>query len=155
MRVALRWAYLLAAGVFLGSIVCFSFVVAPAAFGAFGPAQAGDVVGAVLGPYYRLGRGAALLATAGAVLLGRGATARGRWWAAAGAHVVGLVAMAWAGSVVLPATQRLRAALHAEGAVPASSDEFGRLHRRAVALNGAALVAGIAGLGCAATALRE
>jgi len=155
MRGVLRYAYLLVLGVWLGTIVCFSFVVAPVAFRAFGPMQAGEVVGAVLGPYYRLGRIAGVLAVVGALLLGRGATARRPWQAAAAAHAIGLAATLWAGTVVFPATQRLRAALHAEGTAPASNPEFARLHRRAVGLNGVALIAGLVGLGCASAALRE
>ncbi len=155
MKGALRTGYLLVTGVWLGTIVCFSFVVAPAVFRVLEAPQAGAVVGAVLGPYYRLGRVAGVLAVAGAVLLGRGSSASGRWYAAACVHAVGLAATVWAASVVYPETQRLRAALHAEGTAPADSPDFGRLHREAVALNGLALVAGLAGLGCAAAALRE
>src|SRR5262249_18020171 len=140
MRIALRFLYLLVVGVWLGAIVCFSFVVAPALFRAFEPERAGEVVSVVLGPYYRLGPAAGILAVAAAVLLGRGASARNRWRAAAIAHALALAATVWAGSAVFPETQRLRAALHAQGVAPASSAEFGRLHRRAVTLNGIALV---------------
>jgi len=155
MRGALRFVYLLAVVVWVGAIVCFSFVVAPTLFRTFSAAQAGAVVGAVLVPYYRLGRGAGMLALLGALLLGRGAVAPARWRAAACAHALGLAATVWAGSVVYPETQRVRAALEAEGTAPTSSAEFDRLHRRAVGLNGVALVAGVLGLGLAAAALRE
>src|SRR5262245_16227888 len=155
MSGALRYAYLLVLAVWLGTIVCFSFVVAPAVFRTLGPVQAGDMVGAVLGPYYRLGQLAGVLTVIGALLLGRRAAARSSWRAAAFAHAIGLAATLWAGRVVLPATQKLRASLVAEGTAPASSPEFARLHRRAVGLNGVALVAGLLGLGCASAALRE
>ena len=155
MRGTLRFAYLLAVGVWVGAVVCFSFVVAPAAFRTFDTAQAGDIVGAVLGPYYRLGRAVGVISIVGALLLARRAVAPGRWRAAAVAHVLGFVATIWAGSFVFPETQHLRAMLHDQGAAPASSADFNRLHRRAVGLNGVTLVSALVGLGCAAAALRE
>ena len=68
---------------------------------------------------------------------------------------IGLAATLWAGTVVHPRARRLRAAMEAAGDDSPAAAEFRRLHGRAVALNGAALLAGVVGLGLSAAALRH
>jgi len=150
-----RFLYLLALALWVGEIVCFSFVVAPAVFGVLGAARAGDVVGAIFPRYYALGTAAGAVALGCGVVLARRATAEGWWTGALVAVALGLAATLWASRVVHPRAQRLRVALEARGEVPASDPAFRRAHRAAVALNGAALLAGLVGLGLSAGALRQ
>jgi len=151
----LRVLYLLALGLWVGEIACFSFVVAPAVFGVLGPAGAGDVVAAIFPRYYALGAAAGTVALACGVVLARRAPAAGWWTGAVLVLALGLAATLWAGRVVHPRAQRLRIALQARGEAPAADAAFRRAHRTAVALNGVALLAGALGLGLSAAALRQ
>ena len=150
-----RFLYLLALALWVGEVVCFSFVVAPALFAVLGAARAGDVVGAIFPRYYALGTTAGAVALAGALVLARRATAAGWWTGTVVVLALGLAATVWAGGVVHPRAQRLRAALHARGEAPADDPAFRGAHRTAVALNGVALVSGLVGLGLSAAALRQ
>ncbi len=76
-----RFLYLLALAVWVGEIVFFSFVVAPAVFGVLDGPRAGAVVSAIFPRYYALGATAGAVAVACAVVLARRATAGG-WWTA-------------------------------------------------------------------------
>jgi len=130
-------------------------VVAPTIFRVLGPAGAGDVVSAIFPRYYAIAiwAGAVALGTAG--LLGRRAAAAGPWTATMVVLALGLAATLWAGLGVHPRAQRLRATVTGPVAESAVAAEFRRLHRRAVALNGASLLAALVGLGLSARALRS
>ncbi|MEO8604999.1 MAG: DUF4149 domain-containing protein, partial [bacterium] len=52
------WLYLLALGIWLGAVVCVSFVVAPALFGNLPVEQAGAAMSLIFPDYYALGYGA-------------------------------------------------------------------------------------------------
>jgi uncharacterized protein DUF4149 len=153
MKVVL-FVHLLALAFWLGEIAAFSFVVAPALFTALGPATAGEAVAAIFPRYYALGAGAAAVALLGALLLARAAASPGWWTAGAMSVALGLAATVWAAAIVHPRAEQLRVALHAAGRVPAESADFRHAHRLAVALNGVALVAAIAGLGFSAATTR-
>jgi uncharacterized membrane protein len=152
---AARVLYLLALGLWVGEIAFFSFVAAPAIFGVLDTARAGQVVGAIFPRYYALGTAAAATALGCGVVLTRRAVAPGWWRAAVVSLALGLAATLWAGQVVHPRAQHLRAALAASGAAPSENSEFQRAHRLAVVLNGVALLAGVVGLGLSAAALRQ
>ena len=150
-----RFLYLLALGLWIGEIAVFSFLVAPAVFRTLGPAGAGDVIAAIFPGYYTLGAMAAATAF-GLGLVLRSTSSRPGWWTAAVVAItIGLAATLWAGTVVHPRARRLRAAMQAAGDDSPPAAEFRRLHGRAVALNGAALVAGLVGLGLSAAGLRH
>jgi len=154
MYTAVKWLYLIALVVWLGEVVFFSFVVAPGLFRSFPAADAGRAVGAIFPTYYRLGYvcGAVLLITG--VVLFNGAGAR-LWW---GVNTVVAAAMLsvtlYAGLVVQPRATELRPQLHAASVAPAIKEEFDRLHRRAVTLNGAVLIGGLVMSAITASALR-
>jgi hypothetical protein len=150
-----RFLYLLAVGLWIGEVVFFSFVVAPLVFGVLPSADAGKVVGAIFPRYYALGAGAGTVALVAALVLARSA-AFARWWTGAAlAIAVGLAATAWAGGVVHPEAQRVRAAAEARGEAPSSVEAFRRAHRLAMILNSVALLGGLAGLGLSVAALRQ
>jgi uncharacterized membrane protein len=150
-----RFLFLLAVGLWVGEIITFSFLAAPAIFAVLEPARAGEVVSAIFPRYYAVGTVAAATAVACAVVLGRHAARSGRWTVAVLCLAVGLGATLWAATVVHPRAQRLRVSLQARGEAPADSPEFRQAHRLAVLLNATALLAGVAGLGLAAAALPE
>ena len=155
MTAFLRLCCLLALSVWIGEIVFFSFVAAPAIFSVLGPASAGEVVSAIFPRYYAIGIGAATVTLASAVALGRQAALPRLWTATAAVVAVGLVATVVAGTIVHPRAQHLRAAAHAAGQAPSDSEPFRRAHRLAVGLNVAALLAAVVGLGLSAAALHE
>ncbi len=154
MHLFIKWLYLLALIVWAGEVVFFSFVVAPAMFRTFPTADAGRAVGAVFPIYYQLGYvcGAVLVLTS--VLLLRGAAARTWWGVNAGLAALMLGATLYAGVVLQPRASALRPQIHDPTAPPAVKEEFDRLHRLAVQLNGAVLLGGIAISLITATALR-
>jgi uncharacterized membrane protein len=150
-----RFLQLLALGLWVGEIAFFSFVAAPAIFAVLGAERAGPVVSVIFPRYYALGTGAAAVALAATLVLARRGERPGWWTGAAGCVALGLAATLWAATVVHPRAQRLRMALQSAGRAPSEDEAFRRAHRDAVALNAAALVAGLAGLGLSAGALRQ
>lgn len=134
---ALRVVYLLSLAVWVGSLVFFSFVAAPAVFRALPREAAGQAVAAIFPTYYALGwvaGGLALAATlAGAALAG--VWTRALLWRA-GLLALMLALSLYAGLVLLPRVRAARAA----------GDEAARMraHRAAVALNLAVIASGVA-----------
>jgi hypothetical protein len=159
MIAALRVIQIAALGIGVGSIVFLSFVVAPSLFGALPREMAGRATAAIF-PRYHLVVGACAATAIAAALLQ--AIARGGFGRRFVVELVLLAAMAlpvaWGGLVVLPRASAARATLQdpARAAEQAAAKEvFGRLHRRSVALNATALLAGLAALAVAAAPLRE
>jgi uncharacterized membrane protein len=144
MLVFAKWLHLVALIVWVGEIVFFSFVVAPGLFRTFPSVEAGRAVAALFPIYYRIGYacGLALLATCVVFLVAGGA--RLAWSLAAVVCALMLGATFYAGSVVQPRASVLRPQIHDETAPSEAKEEFSRLHRTAVLLNGAVLVGGIA-----------
>lgn len=138
-----KWLHLMALVVWLGEVVCFSFVVAPSIFRTFEVGEAGRAVGAIFPLYYRIGYvcGAVLLVTS-MLFLATG-TSRLGWSTSSGLAAVMLVATLYAGVVIQPRAAALRPQLHAATAAPGTKEEFDRLHRLAVTLNGAVLICGL------------
>ena len=154
MHIVIRWLYLAALIVWVGEVVFFSFVVAPAMFRTFPTADAGRVVGAVFPAYYRLGYGCGAVLLLTNLLLLTGATARGWWGMNAALAVVMLAATLYAGIVVQPRATALRPQIHDPAAPPTVKAEFDRLHHIAVQLNGTVLICGVIASIITATALR-
>lgn len=134
--------YIVALAVWLGEVVCFSFVVAPQVFGNLPVEQAGAVVGLVFPTYYLVGHlcGAVLVGCA-LLLRSWSRPAGGPWLVAAAVAGLALVASLYAGIGVQPRASELRPQLHQPGAPPAVREEFDELHRLAVQLNGGILLA--------------
>jgi hypothetical protein len=151
----LRFVHLLAIGLWVGEIVFFSFVGAPAIFQVLERARAGDVAGAIFPRYYALGLGAGVVAVVTALALASRATAPGVWRAGAVALALGVGMTAVAGFALTPRARALRPMLHTAAPADPVHAEFARLHRAAVALNAGTLVVALVGLGCAAAALRQ
>ncbi len=154
MTALLRFVHLLALGVWVGSVVFFSFVTAPTLFGALPRDLAGRAVSAIFPRYYALGGACGALALLTGLLLGARQPAWGRVLAAELvllALMTGIVV--YAGGVVLPQAAGARLALPSLEGTPAYDDakaRFDALHRRSVFLNGTVLILGIAAVALAA-----
>ena len=130
-----KWLYLVALIVWVGAVVFFSFVAAPAIFGVLPKAEASRTVSVIFPTYYRVGYlcGAVLVVTS---LVLRGHAVARLWWGVSGlVAAVMLAATLYAGTVVLPAASALRPQI-VQGTPPQPvREEFDRLHRLAVNLN--------------------
>lgn len=154
MAGCVRWLHLMALIVWIGAVVFFSFVVAPALFRTFPVAEAGRAIGAIFPIYYRIGYACGVLLLLTTLLLL--ATARTRLWMGLSALLVAgmLGATVYAGMVVLPRATELRPQI-LDPAAAGAKDEFDRLHHLAVTLNGAVLLGGVAVTIATAATLRS
>lgn len=154
MIAACRVLLVLSLALWVGAVVFFSFVTAPALFTALPREMAGRATAAIFPRYYALGwmcGGVAAAALVAPMLLGNGPGRRSIVLLVMLGSMLG--ASLYAGRVILPraAAARMvredaaRAAEHAAAQVT-----FDRLHRTSVALNGAVLLLGLAALVVAA-----
>jgi putative copper export protein len=147
MRGVLEFIHLAAVSVWVGSLVFFSFVAAPALFRHLSPEAAGEAVSHIFPLYYRLG---AICGAAGALsalaLARRLPAAAGRFRLKAGALVLMVILTLYASERVAPRAGALRAAMHAPalegGERAARRAAFAAEHRKSVGLNGAVLLLG-------------
>ena len=140
------WArlHVAALALWVGVMLFFSGLLAPVAFQTFPTAQAGDLMNKLFAPYHIVGYvcgGAALLTAwfAGGV---RGKVRNALLIALLGATF-------YAGLVLSPEARTLRAELRQTDAAPedaVTKARFDALHRRAVVLNGAILIAAMTAL---------
>lgn len=154
MIAAAKWLHLVALAVWLGSIVFFSFAVAPLVFSNLPRPDAGRVVSAIFPTYYLIGYGCGAILLLTALVL-RSSAERARVWSIA-AVVAGvtLVVTLYAGLIVQPRAHALRASLQEAGEGAPVKAEFDQLHRRAVQLNASALIGVLVLSGFAASRLR-
>jgi uncharacterized membrane protein len=143
---SLRFVHLLTLGLWLGSVVFFSLIVAPTLFATLGREAAGRAVSAIFPRYYGLGGVCGILALLSGLLLRTLGAVRGRLFLV---EMILLAAMtgivAYSGRVLLPQATQARAALSEASGTPAHDGaraRFDALHRRSVALNGTVLLLG-------------
>jgi uncharacterized membrane protein len=147
MSTALRYLHLLALVIWVGGVVFFSFVTAPALFGALPRDMAGRATAAIFPRYYALGAVCGSVAILTSLVLRLFAVGGSRMWIAQVlllAVMIGLTLVA--GLVILPEASRLRLALPALEGTPehdVARARFGALHGRSVALNGIVLLLGL------------
>jgi uncharacterized membrane protein len=148
MSTLLRYLEFLSLGVWVGSIVFLSFVVAPGAFATLGSRdQAGAMVGMALGRLHVLGLVAGIVFLLARVALARSLAALGT--AAALLVVLMLVLTIVSQYGVSPRMTHLRAEMGSVERTPAESPlraEFNRLHQWSVRLEAGVLLAGLATL---------
>ena len=144
MLTLMKWLYLLALIVWLGEIIFFSFIAAPTIFATFPTADAGRAVGAIFPTYYRIGYVCGAFLVAGTVVLLSTAVSRGWWSVNLALAAVMLALTLYAGMRVQPRAAALRPQIHETTAPAEVKDEFNRLHRTAVILNGVVLLCGLA-----------
>lgn len=117
-----------ALGVWLGSIVFFSFVAAPTTFDVLGD-DAGQVVNAIFPKYYDFGFGLGAVAFLAAVLAGTLTSFDAVLVALLALVVVGAALDGYARWVLIPKMER------------AGDDAFAQYHRQSVVLNGVTMLA--------------
>jgi hypothetical protein len=128
----------------VGVMLFFSGLLAPIAFQTFPQAQAGDLMNKLFAPYHIVGYvcGGTALLTA---WLAGGFRGKAR-----NALLIALLgATLYAGLVISPEARALRAELRQTDSAPensATKARFDTLHRRAVTLNGAILIAAMTAL---------
>jgi uncharacterized membrane protein len=147
------FVYLLAVVVWLGGMLFFTIITAPAVFEVLATVDAGKVVAAIFPRYYLIGYGAG---TIGVILAIYFAVQHGPtlWWSLAGlALAIALALTLYAGAAVRPQINAIRAVATEANPDPARKAEFDRLHRLSVALNGGVMVLNLLALLSTATAV--
>ena len=154
MSVLLRVVHLLAVGLWVGSVVFFSFVAAPGLFGALPRDMAGRAVSAIFPRYYAFGGACGLVAILSGVLIGARQASWGRLLLIETVLLVVMTGLvAYSGWVVLPRAAQARALLPGPQGSPGSAEaeaRFASLHRLSVLLNGSVLLLGLVAFALAA-----
>jgi hypothetical protein len=134
----INFIYLLSLVCWIGSIIFFSFFVAPVVFKILEREKAGQVVGIIFPRYYMIGYVSGVLVLM-ALLLNEPASLK---WCAWGVMMVGT---AYAGLVVNPKAKILKEQLKDSSEAEKSTLEvrFKNLHSLSVKLNGAVLFSGL------------
>ena len=134
----INYIYLLSLVCWIGSIIFFSFFVAPVVFKTLERDKAGEVVGIIFPRYYMIGYVSGVLVLMALLLNGPS----GLKWCAWGIMMVGT---AYAGLVVNPKAKTLKQQLKDSSEAKKSTLEvrFKNLHSLSVKLNGAVLFSGL------------
>jgi hypothetical protein len=134
----INFIYLLSLVCWIGSIIFFSFFVAPVVFKTLERDKAGEVVGIIFPRYYMIGYVSGVLVLMALLLNGPS----GLKWCAWGIMMVGT---AYAGLVVNPKAKTLKQQLKNSSEAEKSTLEvrFKNLHSLSVKLNGAVLFSGL------------
>jgi hypothetical protein len=136
----INFIYLLSLVCWIGSIIFFSFFVAPVVFKNLEREKAGELVGIIFPRYYRVGYVCGVLVFI--VLLLAGLETAGLKWCAWGIMMLGTAS---AGLLVNPKAKILKEKLKeaSENEKPGLEASFKTLHSLSVKLNAAVLFAGI------------
>lgn len=152
---SLRFAYLASLVVWIGGVVFFSLVTAPALFGALPRDMAGRATAAIFPRYYLMGGICGAVALVSLALLRLKTRGFDRLTMVELTLLVVMTALTlYAGQVILPETSSLRPIMNARGESPEQLQaraRFSTLHRRSVMLNGMVLLCGIGVLVIVAT----
>lgn len=145
MTQGIKWLYLLTLAVWIGSIVFFSFVVAPTVFKTLKPEDAASLIRRIFSQYYLVGCacGAVAMVCVGMLAMRR---SFGLWPAVCSLILIAAMTGTdlWLRQSVMPHMNELRERRAA--ATPPLSEveaEWKALHRLSVQLNGAVLFAGL------------
>jgi len=148
MGASLRLIHILTLGLWLGSVVFFSLIVAPTLFGTLGRETAGRAVSAIFPRYYAFGGACGVVALLSGLLLGARQAAWGRLLLIELALIAAMTGIVvYSGRVLLPQASQARAALGGTQETPGQDEaraRFDALHRRSVFLNGTVLLLGLA-----------
>ncbi|MGH7840018.1 MAG: DUF4149 domain-containing protein [Candidatus Binataceae bacterium] len=145
--------YLLCLVCWLGGMIFFTIFTAPAVFATLPTVDAGKVVSTIFPRYYLLGYVAGVI---GVILASYFSLSRGPrlWWAlSALALAIAFALTLYAGAVVRPRIETVRAVIADPHPDPARKAEFDQLHRLSVALNGGTMLLNLLALLSTAAAL--
>jgi putative copper export protein len=146
LTVILRFVYTLALALWVGGMAFFTFVAAPSIFRVLQREAAGNVVADIFPKYYWLGIICGLIALGTSLALGMRTT----WSRLLVIRIlllgVMLIAVLYSAFVLQPKIQSVKAQVTSfESLAPTDPlrVEFGRLHGRSFAVNGAVLLLGV------------
>jgi hypothetical protein len=145
--------YLLAIVSWLGGMIFFALLMAPVVFGTLPLAEAGKVMATLFPRYYLLGYIAGLVACVLAIYFTAAHGPRLWWGFASIALVAALGITLYAGVIIRPRVDAIRAVNEEPNPDPARKAEFDRLHHLSVSLNGVVIVLNLAALASTAAAL--
>lgn len=134
------FVYLLVLVCWLGGMIFFSVLAAPVIFNTLPLADAGKVVAGIFPRYYILGYVTGII---GVILAAYFAISRAPrlWWGfATVALAIALALTLYAGAVIRPKVDQIRTVAEEANPDPARKQEFQRLHRLAVSINGAVML---------------
>jgi hypothetical protein len=138
--------YLAALGCWLGGIVFFSFFTAPAVFTVLPRHEAGQLISTIFPRYYMLGYIVGTISLVLAIYLTAVNSPRIWWGITTIVIAVALGITFYAGTVILPRADALRAVTEDPNPDPVKTAEFEWLHRNSVILNGTVLLLNIAAI---------
>jgi Domain of unknown function (DUF4149) len=138
--------YLLALACWIGTIVFFSFVIAPSVFGTLALHDAGNLMSVIFPQYYVVGYVAGLTAAILAVVFTVMRGARLWWGATALLLAIAFALTLYAGMVIRPRVDSIRTVVEQQNPDPAQKAEFDRLHHLSIVINGAVLLLNLAAL---------
>jgi len=145
--------YLLCIVCWLGGMIFFSIFTAQVIFNVLPIAEAGKVVSGIFPRYYLLGYVAGIISTLLAIYFTIAYPRRGWWSLAAITLAIALILTFYAGAVVRPKIDAIRAVVEDQNPDPARKAEFDHLHSLSVALNGGAMLLNLLALLSTAAAL--
>jgi len=145
--------YLAALGCWLGGIVFFSFFTAPAVFTVLPRHEAGQLISTIFPRYYMLGYIVGTISLVLAIYLTAVRVPRMWWFGTTFAIAIALGITFYAGTVILPRADALRAVTEDPNPDPVKKAEFDSLHRNSVILNSAVLLLNLAAIAGTAGAL--
>jgi hypothetical protein len=138
--------YLAALGCWLGGIVFFSFFTAPAVFTILPRPEAGQLISAIFPRYYMLGYIVGTISLVLAIYLTAVREPRMWWGGTTLALAIALGITFYAGTVILPRADALRAVNESPNPDPVKKAEFDKLHHNSVILNGTVLLLNLAAI---------
>ncbi|HLW69990.1 MAG TPA: DUF4149 domain-containing protein [Candidatus Binataceae bacterium] len=145
--------YLLCLVCWLGGMIFFTIFTAPAVFTTLPVADAGRVVSTIFPRYYLLGYVAGVISVMLAIYFTFSRGPRLWWSLSALALAVAFTLTLYAGAVVRPRIDAVRAVTTDPTPDPARKAEFDQLHRLSVALNGGTMILNLLALLTTAVAL--
>jgi uncharacterized membrane protein len=147
------FVYLLSIACWLGGMIFFTIITAPAIFNVLPTADAGKVVSVIFPRYYLLGYVAGIISAILAIYFTISHTQRVWWSLAAITLVVALALTFYAGAVVRPRIDAVRTVAEEQNPDPARKAKFDRLHSLSVTLNGGVMLLNVLALLSTAAAL--
>jgi len=145
--------YLLSLVCWLGGMVFFSILAAPIVFSVLPISEAGKVVAGIFPRYYILGYVAGIIGVILATYFAISRTPRLWWGFAALTLAIALALTLYAGTVIRPRVDQVRTVAEEANPDPARKEEFQRLHRLSVSINGWVMLLNVLALLSTAAAL--